>query len=583
VGLETIDATVAGEQKSPRISRSRVVQLVLLLVPLVVLVVGAWHYRWMSDDGFINLRVVRQIQAGNGPVFNAGERVEATTSPLWVAALTLADLLLPIGLEWIGVVLGIAATACGAALLLWASKRLQPGAGIVVPTGIWILVAVAPAWKFASSGLENGLFVLWFGASFALLGRWAATSHDLPPLATGIVVGLGPLIRPDLALMSGCFLVAVVLVSRDRWQPSLRFVAVALALPFAYQIFRMGYYDSLVPNTALAKEASRAWWSQGWKYLRESSRPYWLWLPLVAVVVGGYVPMLRAYLSTQDRRRMAIVLACAAGGIAHLVYVARVGGDFMHARMGLPGLTALVAPVAVTRFDRKLAALVMPAIVCAWAAVAIISLRSTADRPISFVGEPNAVTLEDHGWQEGGNARSWFADHDVYFGTTPVDAELRDDVPSPAVASFGVGIGSYALGPDVYVLDMLGLGDAFTSHLELRRRGLIAHEKPLPTPWVAARLVAPTDVVDANDFPIPEWFLPRPLDTPVDPFTDRVQAAREALACGQLRALMHRVTGDLTPRRFVGNLWHSFADTRLRIPPEPSDAVRTFCDASDST
>ena len=35
----------------------------------------------VGDDGFINLRVVSQIKAGNGPVFNAGERVEAATSP----------------------------------------------------------------------------------------------------------------------------------------------------------------------------------------------------------------------------------------------------------------------------------------------------------------------------------------------------------------------------------------------------------------------------------------------------------------------------------------------------------------------
>jgi hypothetical protein len=32
-------------------------------VPIVILALGAWRYRWMADDGFINLRVVKQILA----------------------------------------------------------------------------------------------------------------------------------------------------------------------------------------------------------------------------------------------------------------------------------------------------------------------------------------------------------------------------------------------------------------------------------------------------------------------------------------------------------------------------------------
>ena len=44
---------------------------------------GAWQRRWIADDGLIVLRTVRNLMAGNGPVFNAGERVEANTSTVW--------------------------------------------------------------------------------------------------------------------------------------------------------------------------------------------------------------------------------------------------------------------------------------------------------------------------------------------------------------------------------------------------------------------------------------------------------------------------------------------------------------------
>ena len=70
-------------------------------------------YRHVADDAVINLRVTAQLLAGNGPVFNPGERVEAVTSPLWVAVLTVSSVLTPVRLEWLAVVLGIALPSSG--------------------------------------------------------------------------------------------------------------------------------------------------------------------------------------------------------------------------------------------------------------------------------------------------------------------------------------------------------------------------------------------------------------------------------------------------------------------------------------
>ena len=62
----------------------RKVEASLLVVVLAVCTgIWGWMRRWMSDDGLIVLRTVRNLLAGHGPVFNAGERVEANTSTLW--------------------------------------------------------------------------------------------------------------------------------------------------------------------------------------------------------------------------------------------------------------------------------------------------------------------------------------------------------------------------------------------------------------------------------------------------------------------------------------------------------------------
>ena len=92
--------------------------LALALVPVALLLIVGWELRWVNEDGFIYFRVVDHLLAGDGPVFNAGERVEAYTSPAWLALLALTSAVLPFaGLEGISVVLGLLLAAGG----LWAA------------------------------------------------------------------------------------------------------------------------------------------------------------------------------------------------------------------------------------------------------------------------------------------------------------------------------------------------------------------------------------------------------------------------------------------------------------------------------
>ncbi len=80
-----------------------------LLVPagIVVTAVLGWQQRWIADDGLIVLRTVRHLLAGNGPVFNAGERLEVNTSAAWTAIVTLAGLVPGVRLDWAAVGLGL--------------------------------------------------------------------------------------------------------------------------------------------------------------------------------------------------------------------------------------------------------------------------------------------------------------------------------------------------------------------------------------------------------------------------------------------------------------------------------------------
>ncbi len=419
---DTLTGTLTPVARAPVRSRgARIASIVALLVPLVILAWMAWSRRWISDDGFINLRIVKQIEAGHGPVFNAGERVEAGTSTLWVALLTIADVLMPLRLERIAAMLGILGSVGGLALAELGGLRLMRSLGrsdgLLLPLGAAVIAVLPPFWDFATSGLENGLTLAWLGACWLVLAcrvfpsgpaddQGRPTCPRLLRYGAPLLVGLGPLVRPDVALFTLAFLVVLGVVERRAgWRGIAMVIGLAAAVPVAYEIFRMGYYAAIVPNTALAKEASTARWSQGFTYLGDFVGTYWLWIPVVLAGIAA-VPLVLAARRQGLDAAMLVVVPLVAGCI-HALYVVRVGGDFMHARMLLPSLFVLLLPVMVV------AVTVRTAVVCGavtvWAVVCALALRVPYEDGVgkqgigdergfytSFAVRRNAMTVEDY-------------------------------------------------------------------------------------------------------------------------------------------------------------------------------------------
>ncbi len=444
----------------------RLVRVGIVAVPVVVLAVQGYRFRWITDDGFIYFRVVEQLQAGNGPVFNAGERVEIFTSPLWLAVLTIADVVAPVRLEWLAVLLGIGLSVAGVVMAILGARllvRRDVADAVLVPVGVLAFGAIMPVWIFQTSGLENGLVFSWLGACLWVLARWADGADGVDgavrPMGAGwgVLLGLGWLVRPELVVFSAVFLALVLLAQRrvQGWRSRVAFVAASVAMPVAYQVFRMGYFGMVVSNTAIAKEGTDLRWGRGWAYLRNFADPYWLWLPLLAMVAGAYVPLVRALRARGRAVSSWVLLAFLGLGSFSGLYVVAVGGDYLHARLFLPAYFALCAPVAVVALAKRyaIAFAVLP-----WALAAGLALRPPAGLrpargrlPVRPPVPPRQglVTLEDYGWGEGGEHFSWFGDADYYYSTSPPrawvrgwrspDALLRPDLPRPYVIGSAMG------------------------------------------------------------------------------------------------------------------------------------------------
>lgn len=341
---------------------------------------GAWQRRWIADDGLIVLRTVRNLLAGNGPVFNKGERVEANTSTLWTYLNYVGALIGgPTQLEYITLWLALVLSVAGAVFLMLGAARLyapslQGRRALLLPAGVLVYIAVPPARDFATSGLENGLVLAYLGLLWWMMVCWSQALRAYPeqPARTNavgksfdatlaFVAGLSVLVRPELALIGGLALIMMLIAARG-WRRRVLIVVAGGLLPVAYQIFRMGYYGLLFPGTALAKDASGTKWAHGWVYLTNFDEPYLLWLPALLLVGLALILLLTRSRPWWIRRaappgysrlaRMvqsppAVVLFIVVSGLLQGLYWIRQGGDFMHGRVLLTPIFCLLAPVAV--------------------------------------------------------------------------------------------------------------------------------------------------------------------------------------------------------------------------------------------
>ncbi|WP_414687908.1 flagellar motor control protein ZomB [Mycobacterium sp.] len=399
---------------------------------------GAWQRRWIGDDGLIVLRTVRNLLAGNGPVFNVGERVEANTSALWTYLLYVGGWVAGAArLEYVALVLALLFSVLGVVFMMLGTARLfAPNLtgrrALLLPAGALVYIAVPPVRDFATSGLENGLVTTYLGMLWWMMVCWsqalrvrpavpipqqrpalarrgsppAGRAVDVEPAnvvgpwftgALAFVAGLSVLVRPELALVGGLALV-MMLIAAHGWRRRLLIVVAAGLLPVGYQIFRMGYYGLLVPSPALAKDATGSKWPQGLIYLQNFDRPYALWLAAIllaalAVVVLAtrsrpwWIPRTvpppgYGWLARAVQNPAAVVVFMVFSGLVQAAYWIRQGGDFMHGRVLLTPLFCLLTPIAVipvmlpdgTKYSRETGRVVAGVTTMLWLAVAGWSL-----------------------------------------------------------------------------------------------------------------------------------------------------------------------------------------------------------------
>jgi arabinofuranosyltransferase len=585
---------------------------------------GAWQRRWMGDDGLIVLRTVRNLLAGNGPVFNAGERVEANTSVVWTYLVYAGSWLSwPMRLEYVALVLALLLSVAGLAMLMLGTGRLfAPGLlgrrAVMLPAGALVYIAVPPSRDFATSGLESGLVMAYLGLLWWMMVCWSQAMRVRPSgrMFTGalaFVAGCSVLVRPELALIGGLALI-MMLIAAKGWRRRVLIVVAGGLLPVGYQIFRMGYYALLFPGTALAKDAAGDKWSQGVIYLSNFNRPYALWIPAVLLAGLGLVVFVgrrkgirytpaptHGPLARSVQSPTAVVVFILVSGLLQALYWIRQGGDFMHGRVLLAPLFCLLAPVAVvpvvfpdgTRLSREAGYWLAGAVSALWMATAGWSLWA-ANSP--GMGD-DAIRVTYSGIvderrfyaQATGHARPLTAadylDYPrmravlVALNNTPQGALLLPsgnydqwDLVPPVAPESGPNTppGPPQKGPHTVFFTNLGMV-GMNVGLDIRVIDQIGLANPVAAH--TARLQHGRIGHDKNLFP--DWVI---ADGPwvkwypgVPGYLDAqwVAQAEAALKCPATQSMLSSVRAPMGFHRFVSNFLHSYGFTQYRIDRVP--------------
>ena len=441
-------------------------------------VAAALGRAWVCDDAFISFRYALNLVRGDGLVFNPGERVEGYSNPLWTLLMALG-LVLGRDLEPWSVSWGVAFHAGTLGLLAWRAWSVRGAAPEwALPLPAAALVAAAhPDWAIhATSGLETSTYTFLVLAGFVALTGPRRTFSA----AAGALVALAALTRPDGVLFAalGLAYVAVEAWLARRARPALAVVA-AFLLPWApATLARVLYYGSYFPNTYYAKSGSLSWWSQGLTYVGLYFERYWA--VLAGFVAGALalwvVRRVGSAVSVDGGRRrvLAGTLLAVVASLAYGLYIARVGGDFMYARMMVP-----VTPLLLVAGEAGLGVLVRGA--TARFAVTLAAVAATVLMPPPVTGLRWVSGVADE-WDYYVNVRSSWSEQGRRDGA--VLRRYFDGLPI-GVAFIGAEARLvYYADPAVAVESETGLTDAFVARQPLLARGRVGHEKRAPAEYL---------------------------------------------------------------------------------------------------
>jgi arabinofuranosyltransferase len=300
--------------KSIRQSNSARLQLILLFVAVILFAIILYGNAWISDDSMITMRTVDNFINGRRLTWNPGERVQAYTHPLWMFLNSFFYYIFRnpfITLYFLSFVFSIANFS-----LIGQKLADKKGKIFVI---FALIISSKSLIDFSTSGLANPLFFL-LVAVFMLV--FFKDQYPKKIIHISLIYSFILLIRIDLGLLLLPPLIVVYwpLSFREKIKNAFWFFPIVI-----WELFSIFYYGFPFPNTAYAKINTSVSLANklmgGYRYFEFS----FISDPITLITIGLVIILVIMF---RKKKMYSFVI----GIILYLLYVIRIGGDFMGGR-----------------------------------------------------------------------------------------------------------------------------------------------------------------------------------------------------------------------------------------------------------
>ncbi|MBI5788512.1 MAG: hypothetical protein HZA78_06645 [Candidatus Schekmanbacteria bacterium] len=239
-----------------------------LLPALILIVLQLYGGPHPGDDAYITYRYVKNLLNGNGFVYNPGESVLGTTTPLYT--MILAVLTFPFGLKyllWISLLFNITCNLASLYFLRQIGKKLLPDNDLLLNSAL-LLFALNPAITIQTKlGMEPPLYILTALAALYYISRDAIGK-------AACYSALHLLTRPDGLILAAAVSAYLILTAPEKIG---KYLLIILTLTLPWLVFAGYKFGSPIPQTLIAK--SQAYETYPWLfvkyYWRHLRRSFW--------------------------------------------------------------------------------------------------------------------------------------------------------------------------------------------------------------------------------------------------------------------------------------------------------------------
>ena len=227
-----------------RIKKSDLVIIGILVLAISLRIVWTVYTNHTFEDAFITFQYARRISQGSGFVYNEGEKICGTTTPLFSLLLSFWIWVFSEGSVIIGAKIFTMVASISSLIFLLLSLRLLNFSTVQQGFALSLLVIWPKLWLTDTGGMETSLVIFFITSSWYMFIK-------RKPVWTGILLGLMLWTRIDTIIW--VVLISVFELFRHR-RDIIKILSATIITFTPWLIFAFLYFGSPIPYTIVAKQ-----------------------------------------------------------------------------------------------------------------------------------------------------------------------------------------------------------------------------------------------------------------------------------------------------------------------------------------